>query len=193
MTNKETLFIKAYLASGSKTFLNATQAAIKAGYSAKTAYSIGSENLRKPEVSEQIKGGLDAILMSKEEALSLLADHARGDVNAFLDKDGCFDLAKARRAKKTRLIKKLKVKTVNTFNVMNDNPVREEEKTVEFELYDAQAAATTILKSHGGLLESQKALLKVGVDEEGKTIQIVCHLGGGGQVAAEATDEAVND
>lgn len=34
--------------------LNATQAAIRAGYSEKTAYSIGIENLRKPEIESRI-------------------------------------------------------------------------------------------------------------------------------------------
>ncbi|QJE95977.1 terminase small subunit [Luteolibacter luteus] len=34
--------------------LNATQAAIRAGYSAKTASSIGQENLTKPEIQEEI-------------------------------------------------------------------------------------------------------------------------------------------
>ena len=34
--------------------LNATQAAIRAGYSKKTAYSIGQENLKKPEVQKAI-------------------------------------------------------------------------------------------------------------------------------------------
>ena len=33
---------------------NATQAAIRAGYSEKTAYSIGEENLRKPEIRAYI-------------------------------------------------------------------------------------------------------------------------------------------
>lgn len=35
--------------------MNATQAAIRAGYSKKTAYSIGEENLRKPELKEYIE------------------------------------------------------------------------------------------------------------------------------------------
>jgi phage terminase small subunit len=35
--------------------LNATQAAIRAGYSEKTAYSIGQENLKKPEIQEYIQ------------------------------------------------------------------------------------------------------------------------------------------
>ena len=35
--------------------LNATQAAIRAGYSEKTAYSIGNENLNKPEIQKLIE------------------------------------------------------------------------------------------------------------------------------------------
>ena len=35
--------------------LNATQAAIRAGYSEKTAYSIGNENLMKPEIAKAIQ------------------------------------------------------------------------------------------------------------------------------------------
>ena len=34
--------------------LNATQAAIRAGYSAKTAHVIGQENLRKPAIAERV-------------------------------------------------------------------------------------------------------------------------------------------
>ena len=37
---------------------NATQAAIRAGYSAKTAASIGAENLRKPQIRAEIDRGL---------------------------------------------------------------------------------------------------------------------------------------
>ena len=35
--------------------LNATQAAIRSGYSEKTAYSIGFENLRKPDIQKKIQ------------------------------------------------------------------------------------------------------------------------------------------
>ena len=38
---------------------NATEAAIKAGYSEKTARSIGAENLTKPDISAYIKERLD--------------------------------------------------------------------------------------------------------------------------------------
>lgn len=49
LTPKQAKFCK-YLASG----LNATQAALKAGYSAKTARQIASENLSKPYMAQQI-------------------------------------------------------------------------------------------------------------------------------------------
>lgn len=49
LTDKQKLFVQEYLVD-----LNATQAAIRAGYSDKTAYSIGNENLSKPEIAEAI-------------------------------------------------------------------------------------------------------------------------------------------
>jgi phage terminase small subunit len=39
---------------------NATQAAIRAGYSEKTAYSIGNENLNKPVIREAIEKATEA-------------------------------------------------------------------------------------------------------------------------------------
>lgn len=50
MTPKQQAFCDYYIASG-----NATEAAEKAGYSKKTAYSIGSENLNKPEIQSYIR------------------------------------------------------------------------------------------------------------------------------------------
>jgi phage terminase small subunit len=53
-TDKQRLFVAEYLVD-----LNAKQAAIRAGYSFKTAYSIGHENLKKPEVAAAIQQALD--------------------------------------------------------------------------------------------------------------------------------------
>ena len=50
LTEKQRIFCEAYCR-----FWDATKAAKEAGYSEKTAYSIGSENLRKPECAEYIK------------------------------------------------------------------------------------------------------------------------------------------
>ena len=50
LTPKQARFIEEYLVD-----LNATQAAIRAGYSARTANRIGPENLSKPVIAEAIQ------------------------------------------------------------------------------------------------------------------------------------------
>ncbi len=54
MTPKQQRFVQEYLID-----LNATQAAIRAGYSKKTAKQIGQENLTKPDVKTAIDKALD--------------------------------------------------------------------------------------------------------------------------------------
>ena len=49
LTDKQKRFCDEYLID-----LNATQAAIRAGYSEKTAYRTGADNLRKPQIEEYI-------------------------------------------------------------------------------------------------------------------------------------------
>lgn len=61
LTNKQKLFIEEYLID-----LNATQAAIRAGYSAKTANRMGSENLAKPDIAAEIKRRIDARVVRTE-------------------------------------------------------------------------------------------------------------------------------
>ena len=55
MTAKQERFVQEYLID-----LNATQAALRAGYSEKTAMVIGSENLKKPEINKAIADALNA-------------------------------------------------------------------------------------------------------------------------------------
>ena len=54
LTPKQMLFVKEYLID-----LNATQAAIRAGYSEKTAAVIAAENLIKPNIAEAIQTGMN--------------------------------------------------------------------------------------------------------------------------------------
>lgn len=49
LTEKQATFVREYLVD-----LNATQAAIRAGYSASTAHSIGNENLSKPAIAAAV-------------------------------------------------------------------------------------------------------------------------------------------
>lgn len=49
LTDKQRVFCEEYVIDN-----NATQAAIRAGYSENTAYSIGNENLKKPEIQKYL-------------------------------------------------------------------------------------------------------------------------------------------
>ena len=62
LTIKQQLFIKEYL----KDF-NATQAAIRAGYSEDSARQTGSENLSKPDIKEAIERAKEEILGSSDK------------------------------------------------------------------------------------------------------------------------------
>ena len=54
MTNRQQIFVEEYLQD-----FNATQAAIRAGYSKKTARAIAAENLTKPDISVAINTALN--------------------------------------------------------------------------------------------------------------------------------------
>lgn len=75
LTIKQQAFADYYIETG-----NATQSALKAGYSKKTAYSIGNENLKKPEIMKYIKQRTEQIksdrLVNLEDAMALLSDIA---------------------------------------------------------------------------------------------------------------------
>ena len=67
LTNKQKKFISEYLVD-----LNATQAAIRAGYSPKSAYAIGVENLRKPQIAEAIEKAQEANRIRNETTIDLI-------------------------------------------------------------------------------------------------------------------------
>ena len=80
MTEKQKLFILEY-----QKDRNATQAAIRAGYSNKTAYSIGQELLKKPEIQKALKADLTA----RTERLTFTADDVIRDL--IMIKERCMD------------------------------------------------------------------------------------------------------
>lgn len=63
LTNKQKIFCSEYVANGKKC---AKKAAIAAGYSEKTAAVIGSENLNKPYIVEEIDRLLSPVLEKNE-------------------------------------------------------------------------------------------------------------------------------
>lgn len=78
MTEKQKRFCDEYLID-----LNATQAAIRAGYSEKTARAIGAENLTKPNIKAYIEERMAekeaALIADQDEILKYLTSVLRGE------------------------------------------------------------------------------------------------------------------
>jgi len=104
LTKKQRAFIEYYLQDW-----NATQAAIKAGYSKRSAASIGNENLLKPEIQQEIQRRLSEIAMSADEVLTALAEIGRASVDDIMDVDSSgrlsFNFKRAQEQGKLHLIK----------------------------------------------------------------------------------------
>ena len=78
MTEKQKRFCDEYLVD-----CNATQAAIRAGYSKKTAYAIGLNNLKKQELKAYIDKQLEQLhnknIADSQEVLKYLTSVMRGE------------------------------------------------------------------------------------------------------------------
>lgn len=89
LTDKQAAFVREYLID-----CNATQAAIRAGYSAHSAASIGEENLRKPEIAAAVAEGQDALAeqagITAQWVLDRLKENVERAMQAtpVLDRDG---------------------------------------------------------------------------------------------------------
>lgn len=78
LNERQRRFVDAYIKTG-----NASKAARMAGYSEKTAYSIGEENLRKPEISREVQKRLKEMESERtadvKETLEYLTSVMRGE------------------------------------------------------------------------------------------------------------------
>jgi len=87
LTPKQAAFVREYLID-----LNATQAAIRAGYSAKTAYRTGADNLTKPQIADAIQQGVNKRAQRTEitadRVVQELARIAFGDPRRLFDANG---------------------------------------------------------------------------------------------------------
>jgi len=88
LTQKQKRFCEEYLVD-----LNATQAAIRAGYSPDTAYSIGAENLKKPEIRARI----DKAMAERSKRTGVNAERVLRELAkiAFVNAPDVIDLDKA--------------------------------------------------------------------------------------------------
>jgi len=126
LNRKQSLFVDEYLRD-----MNATQAAMRAGYSKRSAYSIGSENLRKPEIAAEIQRRLDEKKMTADEDLARLSEQARVDISEFIHPGGAINWEAIQ--KKGYLVKRIK---------------HHVGMSSEIELVDSQRALELIGKAH---------------------------------------------
>ena len=143
LTPKQRAFVSAYMING----FNATQAAIAAKYSGKTARSIGHENLTKPAVAGEIKRLMRHVAMPEEEVIARLTEHARGDLGDVVTDEGSFDWAAARSLGKTSLVKKVKRRTKR--ETSRDGEIDIETIEEEIEFHNPQFALQLLGKYHG--------------------------------------------
>lgn len=78
LTEKQLMFCKEYLID-----LNATQSAIRAGYSEKTAIVIGSENLAKPNIQAKIQ----EFMSKRSEKIQITSDDVLRRLKYWLESD----------------------------------------------------------------------------------------------------------
>lgn len=105
MTLKQQLFCDEYLID-----LNAAQAAIRAGYSKKTARKIGQENLTKPDIKEYIAARMaekeKALIADQDEVLRYLTSVMRAESKSSVlarDETGAEDVIEKPPDEKERL------------------------------------------------------------------------------------------
>lgn len=141
LNTRQRVFVNEYLKS-----FNATQAAIAAGYSEKTARSIGSENLTKPDIVAELERIYRENTMTADEVLFHLTQIARGDFSDLTDRFGDLDLEKAVELGKSNLIKKVKRKTIVTAN--DESGDGSDILESEIEAYDRLKALELLAKYH---------------------------------------------
>lgn len=126
LTSKQKAFCEEYLID-----MNATQAAIRAGYSEDTAYSIGQENLKKPEIQIEINRLRGArskrTEITADRVLKELALLGYSNIKDYLDiveKDIVIGKEKDEEGNEIPIIRKCKVVEVKATDEMDPKAVR---------------------------------------------------------------------
>ena len=112
---------------------NATEAAKRAGYSERTAYTQGSRLLSNVQVMEYVKQRLSEMSMGADEVLIRLGKQARAEYADYITPDGTVDLGRLQADGKGHLVKGTKWDRSGNLIV---------------EFYDAQSALTLIGRHH---------------------------------------------
>ena len=166
MTQKQKRFIEEYLID-----LNATQAAIRAGYSPDSAADIGSENLRKPDIRAHIDKKMaersrrtgvnaDRVVMELAKLAFVNAADVINTEDATLREDALVE--------DTAAIQSVKVKVIPT---QNGEGIEREIKMAD------KIKALELLGKHLGMFKDK---VDVSVEKSEKLEEIIGQIGGKG-------------
>ncbi len=150
---------------------NAAEAARMAGYPANSARQRGHENVTNRYIRAEIESRLSEIAMQADEVLARLANHARGDLSAFITRKGTIDLNSIEAREKFYLLKKARVKQRREAKGTKKFVVEE----TEIELHDPQAALVHIGR-HLKLFTDKLEVDDSGLTDEQRADRIVAIL-----------------
>lgn len=155
LTPKQAAFVREYLVD-----LNATQAAIRAGYSANSADVIGSENLGKPEIAAAITAAKlersQRVGITAADVLHELGILYRSDVRDFtITESGELALRDGVPDEAWRAVSNIKHRVRTTTDKDGRTTTQRE---VEFKLWDKTAAAR-MLGDHLGMFPKKMELV----------------------------------
>lgn len=105
-----------------------------------------SRLLRNDKVAQEVRARFEARAMKADEIIDRLSQIARGDIGDYIDDYGVIDFQKARKARKTHLLKKVKQRTIRQMG--NEEKEDTEIHDMEFEAYSAHEALRDLAKVH---------------------------------------------
>ena len=108
MRAKQRAFVEHYIGGCNGVRFNATQAAIAAGYSKRSARNQAYRLMMNDDISAAIQQRLDDLTMNTDEVLVRLTEMARNEGMKFIERDGRINLAGMIADEKVHLIKSVK-------------------------------------------------------------------------------------
>jgi phage terminase small subunit len=155
LTNKQLRFCEEYVVD-----LNATEAAIRSGYSKKTAKQIGSENLSKLAIKDKIEELMLQKRVSSQLTEELIVDELKSlgfySIKTFINRDNTIATLSDLTTEQLRPVVGIKIK--ETYTTIGD--VTTKDVTTELKLADKRGALVD-LGRHIGIFDKdnkQKAI-----------------------------------
>jgi phage terminase small subunit len=153
-------FAQAYLAIGQKTYFNAYQSALAAGYAKNTAKGESHKFLDHPSVRAEMEAiranrAAQSTIASPEEVLEVITAQMRTTPEIFVDENGGIIPLKA--GEKSRAIAVVGIKERSRTIMAGEDAITE--KVLEYKLIDRLKAAVELAKHHG-LFEKDNAQQK---------------------------------